>query len=149
MVPAQRTLVHVDNEDGMAKKQTPKPRQPLPPEPAARPAVTAERFTRLFRMMRFLGEEARTREWLTQELDLDVRGFYRDLELLRSVGISVTLGEAGYVLGEPIERALARLPFPDPHLTLGEMRQLARGRTATHRRLQGLIDELGGGAGST
>jgi hypothetical protein len=126
----------------MAKKKAPKRRQPPAPEPAARPAITAERFTRLFRLLSFLGEAARSREWLIGKLDLDVRGFYRDLKFLRAAGIFVTLGEGGYVLSEGAEVAIGRLPFPDPHLSLGEARQLAKGRSATHRRLQEQIASL-------
>jgi hypothetical protein len=126
----------------MAKKRASRKRQPLPPAPPARAAVTAERFTRLFRLLQFLGSASRTRDWLTGQLDLDVRGFYRDLEFLRSVGVGVTLSPDGYVLNDDLEAAAARLPFPDPHLNLGEARQLARGRTAAHRRLRKQIDDL-------
>ena len=58
------------------------------------------------------------------------------------MGIAVTLDPAGYRLDEALDAAVARLPFPDPHFTLGEIRQLARGRSQTHRRLQERIDEL-------
>jgi hypothetical protein len=146
MVSAQFLLALQDTEDGMAKKRASKSRRAPaptpPPAPAPRPGVTPERFSRLWKMLHFLGNVPRTREWLTGKLKLDVRGFYRDLELLRSAGISITLGEDGYKLGETIEGAVARLPFPDPHLTLGEVRQLARGRTQAHRRLKEQIDEL-------
>jgi hypothetical protein len=125
----------------MAKKRAARRKQP-PPPPAARPGVTAERFSRLFRMLHFLGSATRTREWLTDQLGLDVRGFYRDLEFLRGVGISVLLGEEGYALQGKTEAAVTRLPFPDPHLTLGEVRQLARGKSQAHTRLRKLIDEL-------
>ena len=39
-------------------------------------------------------------------------------------------------------RVRKRLPFPDPRLTLGEVRRLARGRTSTHRALQRQVDRL-------
>jgi hypothetical protein len=135
-----------DAEDGMAKKRSSKSHRASPPqpEPATRPGVTPERFSRLWKMLHHLGTTARTREWLTGELGLDVRGFYRDLELLRSAGISIVLGEAGYRLSDKIEDAVAALPFPDPHLTMGEVRQLARGRTRAHRRVQEQIDRLQG-----
>ncbi len=77
---------------------------------------------------------------LIQHLDLDVRGFYRDLELLRSSGIGITLEGSQYHLGGNLDDALARLPFPNPHLTLGEARQLARGKSRAHRYLQELLD---------
>jgi hypothetical protein len=125
----------------MGKKQgTPKP--PATPEPAERPGVTAERFGRLYKLVQFLGTGPKPRDRLTRHLDLDVRGFYRDLELLRSVGIEIVLEEGRYSLAGDAEEAIDRLPFPDPRLTLGEIRRLARGRTQTHRRLQEQIDQL-------
>jgi hypothetical protein len=120
----------------MAKKRTPVPKA----EPRA--AVTAERFTRLHRLLGFLTAGPQTRARLTRSLKLDVRGFYRDLELLRKAGITITLTEGRYALAGDVDAALVRLPFPDPHLTLGEARQLARGRTAAHRKLHEQIERL-------
>jgi hypothetical protein len=119
----------------MAKKRSSAPA-------AERAGVTAERFTRLYRLLQFLDAEPRTREQLTSHLQLDVRGFYRDLVLLRGAGIDVTLSEGCYSLVGEVEAALARLPFPDPRLTLGEARQLAKGRTRAHRLLQEHIDRV-------
>ena len=124
----------------MARKRVSHPSTP-PPEPA-RPAVTPERFTRLHRLLLLLGEGPRTREQLTSQLGLDVRGFYRDLELLRAVGIEVQMQEGEYALTEPAEGAVTRLPFPDLHLSLGEARQLARGRTRLHTALQARIETM-------
>jgi predicted DNA-binding transcriptional regulator YafY len=102
-----------------------------------------ERFARLHKLLQFLGGgTARTREELLGHLGLDVRGFYRDLELLRSVGIGVALAQGRYAMEDNLEDTLARLPFPDPHLTLGEARHLAKGRTRASRRLQEEIDRL-------
>jgi hypothetical protein len=109
---------------------------------AAVKAVTADRSARLCRLLRFLGGGARTRDALARHLGLDVRGFYRDLELLRDAGIPVALEEKRYTLGENVETAIARLPFPDPHLTLGEAKQLAKGRTAAHTKLKGQIEQI-------
>ena len=125
----------------MAKKK-PKHRQAPPPVESPRPAVTAERFARLVRLVRALTKKGHSREQLTKQLALDVRGFYRDLELLRSVGITVALEGGAYTLDEPAEEVLARLPFPDPHLSLGEARQLAKGRSRVQQGLQRRIEEL-------
>ena len=103
--------------------------------------VTAERAGRLYRLLKMLGVSPQSRGALTRRLRLDVRGFYRDLELPRTAGLPVTLNQGRYGLTEPEDSALARLPFPDPRLTLGEALRLARGRTLAHRRLQGLIDD--------
>jgi hypothetical protein len=73
---------------------------------------------------------------MTRRLRLDVRGFYRDLELLRAVGIAVPLRDRRYTLDETVAAATSRLPLPDPRLTLGEALQLAKGRTPAHRKLK-------------
>jgi predicted DNA-binding transcriptional regulator YafY len=117
----------------MAKKRS--ALSPAPPPPA-RPTLTAERFRRLHELVQFLGVGPKTRAQILARLGLDVRGFYRDLELLRAVGIEVTAEQGRYALSEAPAGVLARLPFPDPHLTLGEARQLARGRGKPNRRLQ-------------
>jgi predicted DNA-binding transcriptional regulator YafY len=122
-------------EDGMAKKRSSRATPPLR-------AVTAERAHRLCRLLQLLDGGPQTRAGLTQKLRLDVRGFYRDLELLRSAGIAVALRDRRYTLDEDVDAAIARLPFPDPHLTLGEAQQLAKGRTAVHRKLQAQIKEI-------
>jgi hypothetical protein len=62
--------------------------------------------------------------------------------LLRSVGIIVQLHEGEYSLDDTIARAVALLPFPDPHLSFGEITQLLRGRSAIHRRLREQMNQL-------
>jgi len=47
-----------------------------------------------------------------------------------------------YRLADDVDGAAARLPFPDPHLTLGEARQLAKGRGTAHRQLKEFLDTL-------
>jgi hypothetical protein len=127
----------------MAKKRTTRAQSTQPqaetPSPA-RLAVTAERFARLYSLVQFLAGGPKTRARLTRHLRLDVRGFYRDLELLRSAGIGVALTEGRYGLTGTAEEALGRLPFPDAHLTLGEAQQLARGRTRAHQYLKEQIE---------
>jgi predicted DNA-binding transcriptional regulator YafY len=98
-------------------------------------SVTTERFVRLYRMVKLLAGGPRTREALTRRLHLDVRGFYRDLDLLRSSGVAVALAGGQYTLEQDAEDALALLPFPDPRLTLGAARTLAKGRGPAQRRL--------------
>jgi predicted DNA-binding transcriptional regulator YafY len=112
------------------------------PRPAEPSGVTAERFTRLYRLVKLLGAGTSSRETLARRLKLDVRGFYRDLELLRTAGVAVTVAGGRYSLAESAEDALTRIPFPDPHLTLGEARTLAKGRSAVHRKLAELLARL-------
>jgi predicted DNA-binding transcriptional regulator YafY len=113
----------------MAKKG--KKKSPLPTH-----AVSAERAERLYRLLQLLGTGPQSRASLIRRLRLDLRGFYRDLKLLRAAGIAVGLRNRRYTLEELVTAATSRLPFPDPHLSLGEATQLAKGRTAAHRKLK-------------
>jgi hypothetical protein len=122
-------------EDGMAKRS----RTPTP-EPS--PSVTKDRAARLCRLLRLLGSSSQTRANLLRRLDLDVRGFYRDLETLRKFDITVELKEGRYTLKGKVDAAVNRLPFPDPHLTLAEAVKLSKGRTAVHRKLKSLLKEV-------
>jgi len=108
-------------------------------EAAPKSAVTPERFARLVRLVRLLAEKPQPRAALSRRLRLDVRGFYRDLELVRAAGVAVTLAAGQYGLEGRLDAALAALPFPDPHLTFGEAAQLSKGRTAAHRKLRDLL----------
>lgn len=105
-------------------------------------SVTPERAQRLFRMLNLLGKGPQTRATLTRKLRLAIRGFYRDLEVLRDVGISIKLHDSRYSLQDELAEALLRLPFPDPGLTLGEARQLARGRLLVHRKIKTLLEKV-------
>jgi predicted DNA-binding transcriptional regulator YafY len=104
--------------------------------------VTPERAKRLHRLLRMLGHRAQTRTSLAKRLRLDTRGFYRDLEFLRSMGILIDLHGQRYSLGEKTNAALGKLPFPDPGLTLEEAMLLARGRTVAHRKVKALIQQI-------
>lgn len=108
--------------------------------PAA--GVTPERFIRLYRMVKLIAGTAQTRDSLARRLRLDVRGFYRDLDLLRTSGVSIKLAAGRYKLEQDTEDALASLPFPDPRLTLGGAKKLAKGRSAVHRALAETIARI-------
>ncbi len=126
---------------GMAR--TRKPSKKPSPAASATP-ITLERAARLFRLLTLLGQKPQTRSVLTGRLRLNLRGFYRDLEVLRTVGVTVDLVEGRYVLHGTADDAQTRLPFPDPGLTLGEAEQLAKGRSATHRKLKKQIAAITG-----
>ena len=83
-----------------------------------------------------------TREVLTRRLKIDVRGFYRDLGLVRAAGVGIDLVESRYHLIKSLEESLGLLPFPDPHLTLSEARLLGRGRTAAHKKLREQVERI-------
>ena len=67
---------------------------------------------------------------------------YRDLEALRSVGIEVELGNGRYRLVQSLTQVLDQLPFPDPGLTLGEARTLARGRSPGHKKIRAHLQAI-------
>jgi hypothetical protein len=106
------------------------------PTRASAPPVTAERAARLYRLLRLLAKKPQTRDALARVLRLGMRGFYRDLESLRTAEIEVQLNGGAYVLVGKLADAVARLPFPDPGLTLGEATELARGRSKAHLKLK-------------
>lgn len=112
------------------------------PEPTPSTAVTAERAGRLYHLLTLLGQGPQTRAALMRRLGLGVRGFYRDLEVLREVGIAVSLANRRYYLSHDLGEAIESLPFPDPGLTLGEARQLAKGRSHAHRKLKKQIEQI-------
>jgi len=117
----------------MAKKR--------PAETASR-TVTPERAGRLHRLVRLLGAGSQTRSSLARRLRLDTRGFYRDLEFLRSTGLRIDVQGQRYILEDPVKQALGKLPFPDPGLTLSEAMQLAKGRTPAHRKIKAIIAQI-------
>lgn len=100
--------------------------------------LTSLRAARLYRLLRLLGSGPQKRATLTRRLKLDVRGFYRDLEALRLLGIEVTTAgeQTRYRLVGELDEALAKLPFPDPGLNFRDVQQLANGNTAAHRKLK-------------
>jgi hypothetical protein len=104
--------------------------------------VTPERASRLCRLLRLLARKPQTRSGLAKSLKIGVRGFYRDLEALRLANIDVSYQDGRYTLANKLETAVARLPFPDPGLTLGEAMQLARGRSNVHRRLKNQVLQI-------
>ncbi len=127
----------------MANNRRRRPPAASPPQPADRPGVTPDRFVRLFRLLRLIAEKPVSRDALTRKLGLDVRGFYRDLGLLRAAGILVALSRGRYRLEGDADDAAALLPFPDPLLTLGEARLLARGKGRPHRKLREQLERAG------
>lgn len=99
--------------------------------------LTAPRAARLYRLLTVLGDGPQTRRVLLLRMKVDVRGFYRDLELLRDLRIDITLGpDNRYSLPISLDESLARLPFPDPGLSVRDVLQLCNGSTAAHRKLK-------------
>ena len=111
---------------------------------AASRSITVDRAQRLYRLVRLLRSAPQTRGSLTRKLRIDVRGFYRDLELLREAGINIPFHDQRYSLDENIREVVERLPFPDPHLTLREAKDLVKGGTPAHRKVRRLIKQVEG-----
>jgi predicted DNA-binding transcriptional regulator YafY len=111
------------------------------PPPAAK-AVSLERANRLYRLLQLLDSGPKTRAGVLQRLRIDIRTFYRDLELLRECEIVIQLQKRKYSLSERAVALIPRLPFPDPNLTLGEAKLLAKGRSAVHKKLKGFLDQI-------
>jgi len=116
------------------------------PKPASHPSgpISAERSARLYRLLRLLRDGPKARKVLLRRLHLDIRGFYRDLEKLRQLGVGLDLDNHHYRLRRPFDHAIARLPFPDPQLNLHDAIVLARGKTAAHRMLRRQIESITG-----
>jgi predicted DNA-binding transcriptional regulator YafY len=113
---------------------------------ASQPTLTPDRLSRLYRLVQLLGTGPKTRAVLVRRLRVDTRGFYRDFEKMREFGVAMELHDGRYVLLESVAQALARLPFPDPGLSVQEALQLSAGRSTAHRKLRGKIAELLGKA---
>ena len=105
-------------------------------------SVTAARVARLYRFVRLLARGAVARTVLLRRLGLNQRGFYRDIELLRAVGIRVRADDGRYSVTPDFDAAVNLLPFPDPQLSLGEAQRLARGNTAAHRALRRRVEQI-------
>jgi predicted DNA-binding transcriptional regulator YafY len=97
---------------------------------------------RLYRFIRMLSRGPVSRPILLRRLGLNQRGFYRDIELLRAVGIRVAPHAGFYYLVPEFASAVDLLPFPDPRLSLGEAQRLARGSTAAHRALREQVEVI-------
>ena len=126
----------------MAKKRSTKPKPVAKKTTPEREAVTPERSVRLCRLIQLLAGGPKKREALAKRLRLDVRGFYRDLDLLRKSGVTIELESGSYHLQQQREEAIDLLPFHDPLLTIGDVRQLSKGRSTAHRKLKQKLEQV-------
>ncbi|MCZ2341736.1 MAG: hypothetical protein LC104_08055 [Bacteroidales bacterium] len=111
--------------------------------------LSPHRAARLYRLLVLTAEAPRTRKLLLNRLKLDLRGFYRDLEFLRSLGIEVSLTDERYQLPGELNAALSRLPLPDPCLSFQEAMQLSQGHTTAHHKLRRRLESLINGGKSS
>ncbi len=110
--------------------------------------VTRDRAARLAKFLKLLAGTAKTRNVLMTKLKTDQRAFYRDLRFLRSFGIEVTAAGDKYLLDGALESARAKLPCPDPGLTMAEAAQLSRGTSEGHRKLKRMVEAVNGAESS-
>lgn len=110
------------------------------------PIVTLPRAGRLYRLLSLTAEATRTRKVLLTRLKVDLRGFYRDLELLRALGIEITCDGDKYQLVGELDDALAKLPFPDPGLSFRDVLALSRGTGDAHKKLRRRMESFTGPA---
>lgn len=104
--------------------------------------VTRRRASRLYTLVRLLGERPRPREEILKSLDIGLRTFYRELDLLRRCGVRVRHKERLYGLATESADPGGRLPFPDPQLSFAEIAELARCDCASGRRLASLLASI-------
>ena len=116
----------------------------MAPIPSALATVTRDRAARVAKFLKLLAGTAKTRTALMAKLKTDQRAFYRDLRFLRSLGIDVTAAGDKYLLDGPLESARAKLPCPDPGLTMAEAAQLSRGSSEGHRKLKRMVESING-----
>ena len=75
------------------------------------------------------------RDALLERLEVGLRTFYRELDLLKRCGIKVKREGRAYTLRSTLAEAEGRLPFPDPQLSFAEMAELSRHPGDAARRL--------------
>ena len=72
---------------------------------------------------------------------MDTRGFYRDLESLRRLGIEIAADRDGrYNLAGSLDEALTRFPLPDPGLNVREAMQLVNGVASAQQKLRRRVE---------
>jgi predicted DNA-binding transcriptional regulator YafY len=104
--------------------------------------ITLTRAARLFQLVRFLASGPQPRDQVQHGLGIGLRTFYRELELLKRLGVRIQFDQKTYRMVTSAEEAEARLPFPDPHLTFAEMRVLASCPGEVGARLGALYREV-------
>jgi predicted DNA-binding transcriptional regulator YafY len=110
-------------------------------------SVTVERASRLAKLLKLTASKTpKTRDDLILRLKVNVRGFYRDVKLIRECGVQLSAEKDKYHLTEDLSSAQGKLPCPDLGLSVSDLQSIARGSSDTHKRIQRLLlDILGDG----
>jgi hypothetical protein len=109
--------------------------------------ITRRRASRLYTLVRLLEERPRAREEILKALEIGLRTFYRELDLLKRCGVRVRHKDRLYALGAEAADPRGRLPFPDPQLSFAEIAELALCDCEAGRRLAALLDSITGQGG--
>jgi hypothetical protein len=100
------------------------------------------RAARLHHLVMLLAEEPRTRDVILSRLQVGLRTFYRELELLKRCGVKVQQKSKAYTLLATAEQAEGKLPFPDPQLSFAEMAELSRCPGDAAKRLAEMLSSV-------
>ncbi len=87
--------------------------------------VTPNRAGRLHHLVVLLAQGISDRDVLLKRLEIGIRTFYRELEMLKRCGIKVRRDGRVYQLKTTRSDAEGMLPFPDPQLSFAEAAELA------------------------
>lgn len=115
------------------------PKAPLTPRP--------HRIERIVRLIRLVCRKGHTRSELAQQLGVSERALFRDIALLRSLGVTLKPTHHLYRLRADANEIIGKLPFPAPQLTLAEAEQLAQGGTEAHEKIRKRLSEVLRGRG--
>src|SRR3954451_10356702 len=100
------------------------------------PVLTPDRATRLCKMLVALGHGPQPKQILVKKLKVEERGFFRDLRLMRQLGIHVASNNRGYVLASSLNDAVRRLPVTGLQISLADAVEISHGHLPSQRRLR-------------
>lgn len=104
--------------------------------------ITLGRAARLYRMVTLLAARPRRRPELLSTIRIGLRTFYRELDMLKRLGVQVKLDGKAYTCRTTAREAEELLPFPDPQLSFAELAELATGSGSAAQRLAALYAEV-------
>jgi predicted DNA-binding transcriptional regulator YafY len=105
-------------------------------------ALSPHRAARLYRLLTMLSDRAKSREFLLKKLRLDLRGFYRDIEYLRSLGIEISTENGSYLLMTGFDDSLSMLPIPDLGLSVRDALLLVSGNLTARKKLKKKVEAV-------
>jgi hypothetical protein len=104
--------------------------------------ITLGRASRLHHLVSLLSQGIAERDILLKRLEMGIRTFYRELEMLKRCGVKVRRDGKTYGLKTSLKEAEGLLPFPDPQLSFAEVADLSKLTGAVAGRLAELYGAL-------